>query len=46
MLFAMTVLLGYRHSANINRLIQGVEPKLGEKKPTATANGKIKAKKH
>lgn len=46
MLFVMAMLLVYRHSANINRLIKGVEPKLGDKKPAAAADGKIKAKKH
>jgi acyl phosphate:glycerol-3-phosphate acyltransferase len=44
-LFIMAALLAYRHRANINRLIQGVEPKLGEKK-SAAVGGKVKAKKH
>jgi glycerol-3-phosphate acyltransferase PlsY len=46
MLFGMAMLLAYRHSANINRLIKGVEPKLGDKKTTVTAEVKAKAKKH
>jgi glycerol-3-phosphate acyltransferase PlsY len=48
MLFGMAMLLAYRHSANINRLIKGVEPKLGDKKTTVTAEvkAKAKAKKH
>ena len=46
MLFVMVMLLVYRHSANINRLIKGVEPKLGDKKTTATAELKSKVKKH
>ena len=46
MLFVMAMLLVYRHSANINRLIKGVEPKLGDKKTTATAELKSKVKKH
>jgi glycerol-3-phosphate acyltransferase PlsY len=45
-LFIMAALLAYRHRANINRLIQGVEPKLGEKKSAAAVGGKVKAKKH
>jgi glycerol-3-phosphate acyltransferase PlsY len=45
-LFIMAALLAYRHSANINRLIQGVEPKLGDKKPAAAVELKSKAKKH
>jgi acyl phosphate:glycerol-3-phosphate acyltransferase len=48
-LFIMAMLLAYRHSANLTRLIKGTEPKLGEKKPAnaveAKVNGK-KAKKH
>ena len=46
MLFVMAMLLVYRHSANINRLIKGVEPKLGDKKTTAAAELKSKVKKH
>ena len=46
MLFVMVMLLVYRHSANINRLIKGVEPKLGDKKTAATAELKSKVKKH
>ena len=46
MLFVMAMLLVYRHSANINRLIKGVEPKLGDKKTAATAELKSKVKKH
>jgi acyl phosphate:glycerol-3-phosphate acyltransferase len=45
-LFVMAMLLAYRHSANINRLIKGLEPKLGDKKQTAAAELKSKAKKH
>jgi glycerol-3-phosphate acyltransferase PlsY len=45
-LFIMAALLAYRHSANINRLIQGVEPKLGDKKSAAAVELKSKAKKH
>jgi acyl phosphate:glycerol-3-phosphate acyltransferase len=32
MLVVMAMLLAYRHSANLTRLIQGTEPKLGDKK--------------
>jgi acyl phosphate:glycerol-3-phosphate acyltransferase len=50
MLAVMAMLLAYRHSANITRLIKGTEPKLGEKKPINTAEVKaearLKAKKH
>jgi glycerol-3-phosphate acyltransferase PlsY len=46
MLFVMAMLLAYRHSANINRLIKGVEPKLGDKKTTAATEVKTKVKKH
>jgi glycerol-3-phosphate acyltransferase PlsY len=46
MLFGMAMLLAYRHSANINRLIKGVEPKLGDKKTTAATEVKTKVKKH
>lgn len=46
MLFVMAMLLVYRHSANVNRLIKGVEPKLGDKKAAATADVKSKTKKH
>jgi acyl phosphate:glycerol-3-phosphate acyltransferase len=46
MLFVMAMFLVYRHGANITRLIQGKEPKLGDKKPAATADAKPKAKKH
>ena len=33
MLFAMAMFLAYRHSANLTRLIEGAEPRLGDKKP-------------
>ena len=46
MLGVMAMLLVYRHGANITRLIQGNEPKLGDKKPAAAADIKSKAKKH
>jgi acyl phosphate:glycerol-3-phosphate acyltransferase len=46
MLFVMAMFLTYRHSANLTRLIQGTEPKLGDKKPAAAAEVKSKAKKH
>jgi glycerol-3-phosphate acyltransferase PlsY len=46
MLFVMAMLLVYRHSANVNRLIKGLEPKLGDKKAAATADVKPKTKKH
>lgn len=46
MLAVMAILLAYRHSANITRLIQGTEPKLGDKKPAALVEPKAKAKKH
>jgi hypothetical protein len=36
----------YRHSANITRLIQGKEPKLGDKKLATAADAKTKSKKH
>lgn len=45
-LFVMAMFLVYRHSANITRLIQGKEPKLGDKKPAAAAEVKVKAKKN
>ena len=46
MLFVMAIFLAYRHGANLTRLIEGKEPKLGEKKPAAAAEVKSKAKKH
>ena len=49
MLFAMAMFLAYRHSANLTRLIEGKEPKLGDKKPANVAEVKVaskKAKKH
>jgi acyl phosphate:glycerol-3-phosphate acyltransferase len=46
MLVVMAMLLAYRHSANITRLIQGTEPKLGDKKLIAVTEAKLKAKKH
>jgi acyl phosphate:glycerol-3-phosphate acyltransferase len=46
MLAVMAMLLAYRHSANITRLIQGTEPKIGDKKPASAAEVKPKAKKH
>ncbi len=45
MLALMAMFLIYRHGANITRLIQGNEPKLGNKKPAAAADIKPKAKK-
>ena len=45
-LVVIAMLLAYRHSANITRLIKGTEPKLGDKKPVAAAEVKPKAKKH
>ena len=45
MLFAMAMFLAYRHSANLTRLIQGTEPKLGDKKPANAAEVKAAAKK-
>jgi glycerol-3-phosphate acyltransferase PlsY len=46
MLFAMAMLLAYRHSANLTRLIKGTEPKLGDKKAGAPNDLKPKSKKH
>jgi acyl phosphate:glycerol-3-phosphate acyltransferase len=46
MLVVMAMLLAYRHSANITRLIKGIEPKLGDKKTVGTAEVRSKAKKH
>ena len=46
MLAVMAMLLAYRHSANLNRLIKGEEPKLGDKKLVTTAHVKTKSKKH
>jgi acyl phosphate:glycerol-3-phosphate acyltransferase len=45
-LFVMAMFLVYRHSANITRLIQGKEPKLGDKKLATAADAKTKSKKH
>jgi acyl phosphate:glycerol-3-phosphate acyltransferase len=45
-LFVMAMFLVYRHSANITRLIQGKEAKLGDKKLAAAADVKPKTKKH
>ena len=45
-LVVIAMLLAYRHSANITRLIKGTEPKLGDKKPVADADVKPKANKH
>ena len=45
-LVVIAMLLAYRHSANITRLIKGTEPKLGDKKPVVAAEVKPKAKKH
>ena len=42
MLVVMAMLLAYRHSANLTRLIQGAEPKLGGKKSVAAAELKPK----
>ena len=44
MLVVMAVLLAYRHSENITRLIQGKESKLGEKKAAAKLAAKKSAK--
>lgn len=46
MLFVMAMLLVYRHSANLTRLIQGTEPKLGDKKPANAAEVRAVAKKY
>jgi acyl phosphate:glycerol-3-phosphate acyltransferase len=40
MLVVMAMLLAYRHSANLTRLIKGAEPKLGDKKPASAAVSK------
>jgi acyl phosphate:glycerol-3-phosphate acyltransferase len=45
-LVVMAMLLAYRHSANLTRLVEGKEPKLGDKKPVTAAGLKAKAKKH
>ncbi len=45
MLFVMAMLLVYRHSANLTRLIQGTEPKLGDKKSANAAEVRAAAKK-
>jgi acyl phosphate:glycerol-3-phosphate acyltransferase len=39
------ILLAYRHSANISRLVEGKESKLGDKKMAAALNAKLKVKK-
>jgi acyl phosphate:glycerol-3-phosphate acyltransferase len=44
-LFAMAMLLAYRHSANLTRLVEGKEPKLGDKKPANAVEVKADAKK-
>jgi acyl phosphate:glycerol-3-phosphate acyltransferase len=44
-LIVIAMLLAYRHSANITRLIKGTEPKLGDKKPATAAEMKVEAKK-
>jgi acyl phosphate:glycerol-3-phosphate acyltransferase len=44
-LVLMAMLLSYRHSANLTRLIKGTEPKLGDKKPASAAEVKSEAKK-
>ena len=44
-LIAIAMLLAYRHSTNITRLIKGTEPKLGDKKPATAAEVKAEAKK-
>jgi glycerol-3-phosphate acyltransferase PlsY len=46
MLFVMAMLLAYRHGANLTRLINGAEPKLGDKKLAAATDVKVKVKKH
>jgi glycerol-3-phosphate acyltransferase PlsY len=46
MLFVMAMLLAYRHGANLTRLINGTEPKLGDKKLAAATDVKVKVKKH
>ena len=45
-LVVIAMLLAYRHSANITRLIKDTEPKLGDKKPVAAAEVRPGAKKH
>jgi acyl phosphate:glycerol-3-phosphate acyltransferase len=45
-LVVMAMLLAYRHSANLTRLIKGTEPKLGDKKLATAAEVKAKVKKH
>ena len=45
-LVVIAMLLAYRHSANITRLIQGTEPKICDKKPASAAEVKPKAQKH
>ena len=45
-LAVMAMLLAYRHSANLTRLIEGKEPKLGDKQPANTVASRSKAKKH
>jgi acyl phosphate:glycerol-3-phosphate acyltransferase len=45
MLVVMAMLLAYRHSANLNRLIKGTESKLGNKKPAAGTEGHALTKK-
>jgi hypothetical protein len=42
----MAMLLAYRHGANLTRLINGTEPKLGDKKLAAATDVKVKVKKH
>jgi glycerol-3-phosphate acyltransferase PlsY len=44
-LFAMAMLLAYRHSANLTRLVEGKEPKLGDKKLANAVEVKADAKK-
>jgi glycerol-3-phosphate acyltransferase PlsY len=46
MLFVMAMLLAYRHGANLTRLINGAEPKLGDKKLAAATDVKVKVEKH
>jgi len=50
MLALMALLLAMRHSANITRLVQGTEPKLGEKKTAVNTPAQtpmhVKSKKH
>lgn len=46
MLVVMALLLAMRHSANIVRLVNGTEPKLGEKKKAVHTHQHLRSKKH